>query len=87
MGMFFPVGVKLAAATDEDVIPWAWAVNGCFSVLGIFGTRTVALFAGFGDALLVGLGAYGGVLLCLALHARARRSAGAAGAPALRETA
>lgn len=87
MGMFFPVGVKLAAATDEDVIPWAWAVNGCFSVLGIFGTRTVALFAGFGDALLVGLGAYGGVLLCLALHARARRNAGAAGAPALRETA
>ena len=55
MGVFFPIGIKLISQTNEEMIPWVWGINGCLSVLGIFGTRISALFVGFGPTLLVGL--------------------------------
>jgi hypothetical protein len=71
MGMLFPLGVKLIAQRNPDLIPWARAANGCFSVFGIFGTRVAALFVGFSRALLVGLLVYGLVAGIALLHARA----------------
>jgi hypothetical protein len=73
MGMLFPIGVRLLAQRSADVIPWAWATNGCFSVLGIFTTRIIALLVGFSRALLVGfsrallvgLGVYLLVIACV----------------------
>jgi hypothetical protein len=70
MGMLFPIGVKLLDRQNGNLIPWAWATNGCMSVLGIFGTRITALFLGFSHALLVGLAAYG--LVAVFVTARAR---------------
>lgn len=70
MGTFFPIGIKLVGAAREDFIPWAWAINGCLSVLGIFGTRIAALFLGFSRALVIGLLAYAAVALCVAIFAR-----------------
>ena len=58
MGIFFPVGIKLVSRANEEMIPWVWGINGCLSVLGIFGTRIAALFVGFGPTLLVGLALY-----------------------------
>jgi hypothetical protein len=58
MGMLFPIGIRLIAQRSEDLIPWAWATNGCFSVLGIFSTRITALLFGFSRAFVVGLLAY-----------------------------
>jgi hypothetical protein len=58
MGMLFPTGVRLVARRSEDLIPWAWATNGCMSVLGIFATRILAVFLGFSRALVLGLVAY-----------------------------
>jgi SAM-dependent methyltransferase len=72
MGMLFPIGVKLIARESEDLIPWAWATNGCSSVLGIFGTRIMALFVGFSRALIVGLLVYLLVAGCLFVYARLR---------------
>jgi hypothetical protein len=70
MGMLFPIGIRLIARSTEDLIPWAWATNGCLSVVGIFGTRIVALFLGFSGALLFGLVAYLLLTLCVAAHSR-----------------
>lgn len=70
MGMLFPIGVKLIARENADLIPWAWAINGCVSVLGIFGTRITALFLGFNRALLVGLLVYALVAACVYAHTR-----------------
>ena len=70
MGMLFPIGVRLLARDDAELIPWAWATNGCFSVLGIFGTRITALVFGFSYALMLGLVAYVCVIGCVRLHAR-----------------
>lgn len=70
MGLLFPVGVRLIARESPNLIPWAWAANGCFSVLGIFGTRITALFLGFSRALILGLFAYALVSGCVWLHSR-----------------
>jgi Spermine/spermidine synthase domain len=75
MGMLFPIGVRLIARSSADMIPWAWATNGCFSVLGIFTTRIVALVFGFSRALMLGLLVYLAVILCVRAQARAMRPA------------
>jgi hypothetical protein len=70
MGMLFPIGVRLIARDREDLIPWGWAINGCFSVLGIFSTRITALLFGFSRALLLGLAIYLLVVVCVRIHTR-----------------
>ena len=70
MGIFFPVGIKLVSEKNRNLIPWVWAINGCFSVIGIFGTRIVALFLGFGQSMLMGLLLYLGVVLCVFSYRR-----------------
>jgi SAM-dependent methyltransferase len=75
MGMLFPIGVRLIARDSEDLIPWAWATNGCFSVLGIFGARITALLFGFSRSLVVGLVVYLLVIGCVQAHSRSARSA------------
>jgi hypothetical protein len=65
MGMLFPIGIRILARSSAELVPWAWATNGCFSVIGIFSTRIVALVAGFSRALLIALVIYGLLTLCL----------------------
>ncbi len=72
MGMFFPSGIVLVSGGRESLIPLAWAINGCFSILGIFGTRIIALFAGFDSAMAIGWFAYFLAAICVAFHARSR---------------
>ena len=70
MGMLFPAGIKLIVHENAELVPWAWAINGCLSVVGIFGTRIAALFLGFDRALLIGLASYATVALCMLLYTR-----------------
>jgi predicted membrane-bound spermidine synthase len=70
MGMLLPIGIRLIARDSEDLIPWAWATNGCFSVFGIFSTRITALLFGFSRALIIGLIAYILVMGCVFMHSR-----------------
>jgi SAM-dependent methyltransferase len=65
MGMLFPIGIRILARSSEALVPWAWATNGCFSVIGIFSTRVTALIAGFSRALLIALVIYALVALCV----------------------
>jgi hypothetical protein len=75
MGMFFPLGIRLATPRHRAMVPWFWAVNGCLSIVGIFGSRTLGLFFGFSAALSLGLALYVLTVGCLALYlARARRT-------------
>jgi SAM-dependent methyltransferase len=75
MGMLLPIGVRLLARDAADLIPWAWATNGCFSVLGIFSTRIMALLFGFSRALMMGLIVYLLVMGCVWAYARRVRPA------------
>jgi SAM-dependent methyltransferase len=34
LGSFFPLGVRMAERVNPRLVPWAWAVNGCATVIG-----------------------------------------------------
>jgi hypothetical protein len=34
LGAFFPLGIRMAERTGRSLVPWAWAVNGCATVIG-----------------------------------------------------
>jgi len=58
MGIPFPLGLKTLGRTDPSLIPWAWAINGCFSVLSPVLAVLIALTAGFTAVLWLGSAAY-----------------------------
>jgi spermidine synthase len=47
MGLPFPAGLKLTERKDSLLLPWAWGINGCFSVLGSILSVAVAMTFGF----------------------------------------
>jgi hypothetical protein len=58
MGIPFPLGMSVLGRTEPSLIPWAWAVNGCFSVLSPVLATMVALTFGFRVVLIAGAGMY-----------------------------
>ncbi|MBW2980391.1 hypothetical protein KY360_03175 [Candidatus Woesearchaeota archaeon] len=47
MGNPFPLGIRLADRINNKLIPWAWAVNGCASVLSSVLAVIIAMALGF----------------------------------------
>ena len=54
LGSFLPVGVRIVARIAPELVPWAWGINTCMSVISTvlsvilamsYGFRTVSLFA------------------------------------------
>ncbi len=58
MGIPFPAGIRLIGQINEALIPWAWAINGCFSVLAPIMTIMLAMALGFKTVLWLGAAAY-----------------------------
>jgi SAM-dependent methyltransferase len=58
MGIPFPAGLRILGETQEDLIPWAWAINGCLSVLAPLLAVMLAMASGFRSVLWAGAGAY-----------------------------
>jgi hypothetical protein len=55
MGIPFPMGLSMLSKNNPELIPWAWAVNGCFSVLAPILAIMFALSAGFKIVILTGM--------------------------------
>ena len=73
MGMPFPLGISAVSDLGPKVVPWAWGINGCFSVVGAalvpviatsFGLAAVLIFSGC--AYLLAIFGFFAVLLPLA---------------------
>jgi hypothetical protein len=47
MGTFLPLGIRQAAAIHEDLVPWAWGINGCASVTATVLAVVLAMEHGF----------------------------------------
>jgi hypothetical protein len=47
MGIPFPLGLTVLGDHLKTLIPWAWAVNGCFSVLAPILAIMIAMIAGY----------------------------------------
>jgi hypothetical protein len=53
MGMPFPSGLARVAAAEDRLVPWAWGVNACASVIGAIAATLAAVHFGF-TAVLIG---------------------------------
>ncbi len=58
MGILFPSGLSKLRRAQEDLIPWAWGVNGFFSVIGASGAVLIAIGFGFKIVILFALTLY-----------------------------
>jgi hypothetical protein len=58
MGQLFPLGLTAVARRDEGMIPWAWGINGCSSVVVAIAGTALAVSIGFGATLIVALAVY-----------------------------
>jgi SAM-dependent methyltransferase len=59
MGMPFPLGLTGIGAAAPDLIPWAWAVNGCASVIAAVLATLLAIHFGFTAVVIAALVLYG----------------------------
>lgn len=67
MGMCFPRGIRILSTLASGLIPWAWCVNGCSSVLSSVLAVMIALAIGFRPVFALAGISYLLALLCLAL--------------------
>ncbi|MNT90378.1 hypothetical protein D3C72_2312660 [compost metagenome] len=63
MGMPFPLGLARVAARDETLVPWAWGINACASVVAAVLATLVAIHVGFTAVVLVALLLYAAAAL------------------------
>jgi len=72
MGFPFPKGIRLTSRIAPGLIPWAWGVNGCASVLSSILAVMIAISYGFSWVLVLGGVAY--ALALAAIHGLATRA-------------
>lgn len=58
MGMPFPLGLSRVRASAPALVPWAWGVNGCASVLSVLLATLIALELGFTAVVLAACALY-----------------------------
>ena len=58
MGLPFPLGLARLADYAPDLIPWAWAINGCASVISAVLATLLAIHLGFATVIAVALVLY-----------------------------
>jgi len=67
LGMPYPLGISVLRAANEELVPWAWGLNGALGVVA----SALAIFLGsrigFHATFLTGVVAYGGALLAFGL--------------------
>jgi hypothetical protein len=67
MGIPFPLGITMLNNNDPDLIPWAWAVNGCLSVTAPIVAIMLAISIGFKMVMVIGSAMYLSAFLYLLL--------------------
>lgn len=55
MGMPFPLGLAAVASSSERLVPWAWAINACASVIGAILATLLAIHLGFTAVIVIAL--------------------------------
>jgi hypothetical protein len=76
MGLPFPFGLGWLEQSYPALVPWAWAVNGCASVIASVLAAILALSNGFTTVLYLGAATYGGAAVLYAwMQGQSRRLA------------
>jgi len=58
LGMPFPLGILAIQDEPAGAIPWAWAMNGLFTVVGGFLSVILSIYFGFMQAIIVAMAIY-----------------------------
>ena len=58
MGMPFPLGLSRVSESAPALLPWAWGINGCASVVAAVAATLLAVHFGFTVLLALALGLY-----------------------------
>jgi len=58
MGMPFPLGLSSVADRSALLVPWAWGINACASVVGAILATLLAIHLGFTLVVVMALGFY-----------------------------
>lgn len=58
MGMPFPLGMHYLSQRNHASVPWAWGINGCFSVISASMATILAIEVGFSMLMLLAAGVY-----------------------------
>lgn len=74
LGMPFPTGLAVLAKGSPQSIPWAWAMNGYATVVGISSAALITIRTGYTMLILLSLAVYGLGFLALLASARAQPS-------------
>jgi len=64
LGWPFPSGLRVTADRFPGLVPWAWGVNGCASVVGAVLGKGLAVSVGFSTVMLVACALYFVALFC-----------------------
>ena len=59
MGMPFPLGLQKVSDTAPNLIPWAWGINGCASVISAVFATCLAISFGFTMVVIIAAALYG----------------------------
>ncbi len=59
MGMPFPQALNQLGESARPLVPWAWAINGCASVVSAVLATLLAIHFGFTTVILAALMLYG----------------------------
>ena len=59
LGMFMPLGVAVLARRHVRLVPWAWGINGCTSVLSAILATILAIHFGFTAVVGLAMALYG----------------------------
>ena len=79
MGVPFPLGLSRIAEEAPGLVPWAWGVNGCASVIAAALASLLAMHFGFTAVLALALGLYAAAAVVFGQGARADAVNGARG--------
>jgi hypothetical protein len=63
MGLPFPLGLGRVSECAPALLPWAWGVNGCASVVAAVMASLLAMHVGFTAVLALALGLYAAAAL------------------------
>jgi hypothetical protein len=67
LGMPFPTGLRIVADEASAFVPWAWATNGFFTVIGSIGASILGMAFGFTAVLAASAACYLAALLAMTI--------------------
>jgi hypothetical protein len=65
LGMPFPTGLRLVEKQASSLVPWAWAVNGFFTVIGSVTAMMLGMALGFTAVLMIASACYATSLIAI----------------------